>query len=102
MSTIYDNMGNGSEDKSALDEVFGRSADKYEEIQNAGPEMPVQQVIETSPSDLREYRQQIDTAKNALNFVDDVVLKSYLKRLDSMDIVSMPKAEGVVYSIVLF
>lgn len=26
MSTIYDNMGNGSEDKSALDEVFGRSA----------------------------------------------------------------------------
>lgn len=32
MSTIYDNMGNGSEDKSALDEVFGRSADKYEEI----------------------------------------------------------------------
>lgn len=27
MSTIYDNMGNGSEDKSALDEVFGRSAD---------------------------------------------------------------------------
>lgn len=102
MSTIYDNMGNGSEDKSALDEVFGRSADKYEEIKNAGPEMPVQQVIETSPSDLREYRQQIDTAKNALNLVDDVVLKSYLKRLDSMDIVSMPKAEGVVYSIVLF
>lgn len=102
MSTIYDNMGNGSEDKSALDEVFGRSADKYEEIKNAGPEMPVQQVIETSPSDLREYRQQIDTAKNALNLVDDVVLKSYLKRLDSMDIVSMPKAEGVDYSIVLF
>lgn len=31
MSTIYDNMGNGSEDKSALDEVFGRSANKYEE-----------------------------------------------------------------------
>lgn len=26
MSTIYDNMGNDSEDKSALDEVFGRSA----------------------------------------------------------------------------
>lgn len=102
MSTIYDNMGNGSEDKSALDEVFGRSADKYEEIKNAGSEMPVQQVIETSPSDLREYRQQIDTAKNALNLVDDVVLKSYLKRLDSMDIVSMPKAEGVDYSIVLF
>lgn len=102
MSTIYDNMGNGSEDKSALDEVFGRSADKYEEIKNAGPEMPVQQVIETSPSDLREYRQQIDTAKNALNLVDDVVLKSYLKRLDSMDIVSMPEAEGVDYSIVLF
>mgnify|MGYP000195253165 FL=1 len=102
MSTIYDNMGNGSEDKSALDEVFGRSADKYEEIKNAGPEMPVQKVIETSPSDLREYRQQIDTAKNALNLVDDVVLKSYLKRLDSMDIVSMPKAEGVDYSIVLF
>ena len=105
MSTIYDNMGNGSEDKSALDEVFGRSANKYEEpvvIKNAGPEMPVQKVIETSPSDLREYRQQIDTAKNALNLVDDVVLKSYLKRLDSMDIVSMPKAEGVDYSIVLF
>ena len=38
MSTIYDNMGNGSEDKSALDEVFGRSADKYEEIKNADPE----------------------------------------------------------------
>lgn len=102
MSTIYDNMGNGSEDKSALDEVFGRSADKYEEIKNAGPEMPVQKVIETSSSDLREYRQQIDTAKNALNLVDDVVLKSYLKRLDSMDIASMPEAEGVDYSIVLF
>ena len=102
MSTIYDNMGNGSEDKSALDEVFGRSADKYEEIKNAGPEMPVQKVIETSPSDLREYRQQIDTAKNALNLVDDVVLKSYLKRLGSMDIASMPEAEGVDYSIVLF
>lgn len=102
MSTIYDNMGNGSEDKSALDEVFGRSADKYEEIKNADLEMPVQKVIETSPSDLREYRQQIDTAKNALNLVDDVVLKSYLKRLDSMDIASMPEAEGVDYSIVLF
>ena len=105
MSTIYDNMGNGSEDKSALDEVFGRSANKYEEpvvIKNAGPEMPVQKVIETSPSDLCEYRQQIDTAKNALNLVDDVVLKSYLKRLDSMDIASMPEAEGVDYSIVLF
>ena len=102
MSTIYDNMGNGSEDKSALDEVFGRSADKYEEIKNAGPEMPVQKVIETSPSDLREYRQQIDTAKNALNLVDDVVLKSYLKRLDSMDIASMLEAEGVDSSIVLF
>lgn len=105
MSTIYDNMGNGSEDKSALDEVFGRSANKYEEpvvIKNAAPEMPVQKVIETSPSDLREYRQQIDTAKNALNLVDDVVLKSYLKRLDSMDIASMPEAEGVDSSIVLF
>ena len=105
MSTIYDNMGNGSEDKSALDEVFGRSANKYEEpvvIKNAGPEMPVQKVIETSPSDLCEYRQQIDTAKNALNLVDDVVLKSYLKRLDSMDIASMPEAEGVDSSIVLF
>ena len=105
MSTIYDNMGNDSEDKSALDEVFGRSANKYEEpvvIKNAGPEMPVQKVIETSPSDLREYRQQIDTAKNALNLVDDVVLKSYLKRLDSMDIASMPEAEGVDSSIVLF
>ena len=105
MSTIYDNMGNGSEDKSALDEVFGRSANKYEEpvvIKNAGPEMSVQKVIETSPSDLREYRQQIDTAKNALNLVDDVVLKSYLKRLDSMDIASMPEAEGVDSSIVLF
>lgn len=105
MSTIYDNMGNGSEDKSALDEVFGRSANKYEEpvvIKNAGPEMPVQKVIETSPSDLREYRQQIETAKNALNLVDDVVLKSYLKRLDSMDIASMPEAEGVDSSIVLF
>lgn len=105
MSTIYDNMGNGSEDKSALDEVFGRSANKYEEpvvIKNAGSEMPVQKVIETSPSDLREYRQQIDMAKNALNLVDDVVLKSYLKRLDSMDIASMPEAEGVDYSIVLF
>lgn len=105
MSTIYDNMGNGSEDKSALDEAFGRSANKYEEpvvIKNAGPEMPVQKVIETSPSDLREYRQQIDTAKNALNLVDDVVLKSYLKRLDSMDIASMPEAEGVDFSIVLF
>ena len=105
MSTIYDNMGNGSEDKSALDEVFGRSANKYEEpvvIKNAGPEMPVQKVLETSPSDLCEYRQQIDTAKNALNLVDDVVLKSYLKRLDSMDIASMPEAEGVDSSIVLF
>lgn len=105
MSTIYDNMGNGSEDKSALDEVFGRSANKYEEpvvIKNAGPEMPVLKVIETSPSDLREYRQQIDTAKNALNLVDDVVLKSYLKRLDSMDIASMPEAEGVDSCIVLF
>lgn len=105
MSTIYDNMGNGSEDKSALDEVFGRSANKYEEpvvIKNAGSKMPVQKVIETSPSDLREYRQQIETAKNALNLVDDVVLKSYLKRLDSMDIASMPEAEGVDYSIVLF
>ena len=105
MSTIYDNMGNGSEDKSALDEVFGRSANKYEEpvvIKNAGPEMPVQEVIETSPSDLREYRQQIDTAKKALNLVDDVVLKSYLKRLDSMDIASMPEATGVDSSIVLF
>lgn len=105
MSTIYDNMGNGSEDKSALDEVFGRSANKYEEpvvIKNAGPEMPVQEVIETSPSDLREYRQQIDTAKKALNLVDDVVLKSYLKRLDSMDIASMPEVEGVDSSIVLF
>ena len=105
MSTIYDNMGNGSEDKSALNEVFGRSANKYEEpvvIKNAGPEMPVQKVIETSPSDLREYRQQIDTAKKALNLVDDVVLKSYLKRLDSMDIASMPEAEGVDSSIVLF
>lgn len=105
MSTIYDNMGNGSEDKSALDEVFGRSANKYEEpvvIKNAGSEMPVQKVIETSPSDLREYRQQIDTAKNALNLVDDVVFKSYLKRLDSMDIASMPEAEGVDSSIVLF
>lgn len=105
MSTIYDNMGNGSEDKSALDEVFGRSANKYEEpvvIKNAGPEMPVQKVIETSPSDLREYRQQIDMAKNTLNLVDDVVLKSYLKRLASMDIASMPKAEGVDSSIVLF
>ena len=105
MSTIYDNMGNGSEDKSALDEVFGRSANKYEEpvvIKNAGPEMPVQKVLETSPSDLCEYRQQIDMAKNALNLVDDVVLKSYLKRLDSMDIASMPEAEGVDFSIVLF
>lgn len=105
MSTIYDNMGNGSEDKSALDEVFGRSANKYEEpvvIKNAGPEMPVQKVLETSPSDLCEYRQQIDTAKKALNLVDDVVLKSYLKRLDSMDIASMPEAEGVDSSIVLF
>lgn len=105
MSTIYDNMGNGSEDKSALDEVFGRSANKYEEpvvIKNAGSEMPVQKVIETSPSDLREYRQQIDAAKNALNLVDNVVLKSYLKRLDSMDIASMPEAEGVDSSIVLF
>ena len=105
MSTIYDNMGNGSKDKSALDEVFGRSANKYEEpvvIKNAGPEMPVQKVLETSPSDLCEYRQQIDTAKNALNLVDDVVLKSYLKRLDSMDIASMPEAEGVDSSIVLF
>lgn len=105
MSTIYDNMGNGSEDKSALDEVFGRSANKYEEpvvIKNAGPEMPVQEVIETSPSDLREYRQQIDTAKKTLNLVDDVVLKSYLKRLDCMDIASMPEAEGVDSSIVLF
>lgn len=105
MSTIYDNMGNGSEDKSALDEVFGRSANKYEEpvvIKNAGPEMPVQKVQETSPSDLCEYRQQIDMAKNALNLVDDVVLKSYLKRLDSMDIASMPEAEGVDSSIVLF
>ena len=105
MSTIYDNMGNDTEDKSALDEVFGRSANKYEEpvvIKNAGPEMPVQKVLETSPSDLREYRQQIDTAKNALNLVDDVVLKSYLKRLDSMDIASMPEAEGVDSSIVLF
>lgn len=105
MSTIYDNMGNGSEDKSALDEVFGRSANKYEEpvvIKNAGPEMPVQKVLETSPSDLREYRQQIDTAKKALNLVDDVVLKSYLKRLDSMDIASMPEAEGVDSCIVLF
>lgn len=105
MSTIYDNMGNGSEDKSALDEVFGRYANKYEEpvvIKNAGPEMPVQKVLETSPSDLCEYRQQIDMAKNALNLVDDVVLKSYLKRLDSMDIASMPEAEGVDSSIVLF
>lgn len=105
MSTIYDNMSNGSEDKSALDEVFGRSANKYEEpvvIKNAGPEMPVQKVLETSPSDLCEYRQQIDMAKNALNLVDDVVLKSYLKRLDSMDIASMPEAEGVDSSIVLF
>lgn len=105
MSTIYDNMGNGSEDKSALDEVFGRSANKYEDpvvIKNAGSEMPVQKVIETSPSDLREYRQQIETAKNALNLVDDVVLKSYLKRLDSMDIASIPEAEGVDSSIVLF
>ena len=64
--------------------------------------MPVQEVIETSPSDLREYRQQIDTAKKALNLVDDVVLKSYLKRLDSMDIASMPEAEGVDSCIVLF
>lgn len=105
MSTIYDNMGNDSEDKSALDEVFGRSANKYEEpvvIKNAGPEMPVQKVLETSPSNLCEYRQQIDMAKNALNLVDDVVLKSYLKRLDSMDIASMPEAEGVDSSIVLF
>lgn len=105
MSTIYDNMGNDSEDKSALDEVFGRSANKYEEpvvIKNAGPEMPVQKVLETSPSDLCEYRQQIDMAKNALNLVDDVVLKSYLKRLDSMDIASMPEADGVDSSIVLF
>ncbi len=105
MSTIYDNMGNDSEDKSALDEVFGRSANKYEEpvgIKNAGAEMPVQKVLETSPSDLCEYRQQIDMAKNALNLVDDVVLKSYLKRLDSMDIASMPEAEGVDSSIVLF
>lgn len=105
MSTIYDNMGNDSEDKSALDEVFGRSANKYEEpvvIKNAGPEMPVQKVLETSSSDLCEYRQQIDMAKNALNLVDDVVLKSYLKRLDSMDIASMPEAEGVDSSIVLF
>lgn len=105
MSTIYDNMGNDSEDKSALDEVFGRSANKYEEpvvIKNAGPEMPVQKVLETSPSDLCEYRQQIDTAKKALNLVDDVVLKSYLKRLDSMDIASMPEAEGVDSCIVLF
>ena len=94
-----------SEPKSALDEVFGRSANKYEEpvvIKKAGPEMPVQEVIETSPSDLREYRQQIDTAKKTLNLVDDVVLKSYLKRLDSMDIASMPEAEGVDSSIVLF
>ena len=105
MSTIYDNMGNDTEDKSALDEVFGRSANKYEEpvvTKDAGSEMPVQKVLETSPSDLREYRQQIDTAKNALNLVDDVVLKSYLKRLDSMDIASMPEAEGVDSSIVLF
>lgn len=64
--------------------------------------MPVQEVIETSPSDLREYRQQIDTAKKTLNLVDDVVLKSYLKRLDSMDIASMPEAEGVDSCIVLF
>ena len=105
MSTIYDNMGNDTEDESALDEVFGRSANKYEEpvvTKDAGSEMPVQKVLETSPSDLREYRQQIDTAKNALNLVDDVVLKSYLKRLDSMDIASMPEAEGVDSSIVLF
>ena len=64
--------------------------------------MPVQKVLETSPSNLCEYRQQIDMAKNALNLVDDVVLKSYLKRLDSMDIASMPEAEGVDSSIVLF
>lgn len=105
MSTIYDNMGNDSEDKSALDEVFGRSANKYEVpvvTKNAGSEMPVQKVIETSPSDLREYRQQIDMAKNALNLVDDVVLKSYLKRLDSMDIASTPDGEDVDFNIVLF
>lgn len=40
--------------------------------------------------------------KKTLNLVDDVVLKSYLKRLDSMDIASMPEAEGVDSSIVLF
>ena len=105
MSTIYDNMSNSSEDKSALDEVFGRSANKYEEpvvTKNAGPKMPVQKGGETSPSNLREYRQQIDTAKNALNLVDDVVLKSYLKRLDSMDIASMPDGEDVDFNIVLF
>ena len=58
MSTIYDNMGNGSKDKSALDEVFGRSANKNEEpvvIKNADPEMPVQKVRFCSLSLLRKY-----------------------------------------------
>lgn len=42
------------------------------------------------------------TRQKTLNLVDDVVLKSYLKRLDSMDIASMPEAEGVDSCIVLF
>lgn len=105
MSTIYDNNNNGSEDNLALDKIFGQSDNSYEEpevVKTTSSEMPELKVQEISPSDMSEYRQQIDTARNALELVDDVVLKSYLKRLDGMDIASMPDGEDVDFNIVLF
>lgn len=110
MSTIYDNKGDDFGDKLALDKIFGSSDNTYEEpvtvktetIKCAASDNPVQQVQATSPSYMREYRQQIDAAKNALNLVDDVVLKNYLKRLDDMDVVSMPETEDTGDNIVLF
>lgn len=105
MSTIYDNTNNGAEDNLALDKIFDRSDNTHENpvvVKTKGSEIPEQKVQEVSPSDMREYRQQIDTAQNALNLVDDVVLKSYLKRLDGMDIASMPEVDDVDSNIVLF
>lgn len=110
MSTIYDNKGDDFGDKLALGKIFGSSDNTYEEpvtvktetIKSAASDNPVQQVQATSPSYMREYRQQIDAAKNALNLVDDVVLKNYLKRLDDMDVVSMPETEDTGDNIVLF
>ena len=105
MSTIYDNNNNDSDDNLALDKIFGRSNDTHVKpvvVKDTGTEKPEPKIPEGSPSDMREYRQQIDTARNALNLVDDVVLKSYLKRLDGMDIAPMSESMDINSNVVLF